>query len=111
MADNEELPEEFLTAEDKLGKSLTKIMTGKVETNLLSSKDSDSSEIVKEMGFGEDEGLKELVTQYQQILAVNKFSENTDQSEDFGYTENGYYNKVAEQIIARNDQKKSSRRK
>ena len=111
LADNEELPEEFLTAEDKLGKSLTKIMTGKVETNLLSSKDSDSSEIVKEMGFGEDEGLKELVTQYQQILAVNKFSENTDQSEDFGYTENGYYKKVSEQIIARNDQNKSSRRK
>lgn len=111
LSNDEELPEEVLTTEDKLGKSLTKIITSKAETNFLSFGASGSDGIMKEMGFEDDENLNELVKQYGEILAMNKFAENTDKSEDFGYTENGYYKKVAKEIIGRRNIIEESRKK
>lgn len=99
-----ELPTEFITAEDTLAKSVTKNLTNRAQYDFLSKGDVGVSEILKKGGFEGDKELETLLSQYGAILAQNKFAENVDQSETIGFTENGYLNRVAEQLARRHSQ-------
>lgn len=101
---SEDLPTEFITAEDTLAKSATKSLINRAQYDFLSKGDVDVSKILKKSGFEGDEELTSLLSQYGEILAQNKFSENVDQSESIGFTENGYLNRIAEQLAKRNPQ-------
>ncbi len=100
LAENssDELPTDFITAEDTLAKSITKNIVNKAQYDYLSSGGVNTSEILKGGGLGEDEELQGLLSEYGSLLASNKFSENVDQSENLGFTENGYLTRVAQQI-------------